>query len=148
MHERVSWMSMHQRARDDGGSWLIGVSGWQITQCIVDYAFTILCHDPTSSVSFRISTPFSVSTYDGESSTIDLEADGPAAVVPALRMLHQDVEEARAFKDGTLIIRTANGIMLTAPPDAQYEAWTIVSAHQEILIVSSPGGGLAVWGPS
>jgi hypothetical protein len=138
-------MSMNHLARDEGDSWLIDIGGWQITQCIVDYAFTIVCYDPGSSVSFRIERPFVVRDDDGAAHTVDLEADGPAAIVPALRMLHQTIEEARALKDGTLVIRTANGITLTAPPDPQYEAWTISSHHQEISMMSLPGGGLAVW---
>ena len=133
---------MNQLARDEGDSWLIDVSGWQITQCAVDYAFTVHCDGGQTSVSFRISGRFVVRDDDGASQTIDVETDGPATVVPALRMLHQTVEEARALKDGTLVIRTTNGITLTAPPDPKYEAWEISSRHREISMVSLPGGGL------
>ena len=136
---------MNQLARDDGDSWLIDVGGWQITQCAVDYAFSVHCDGGQTWVDFRISGQFVVRDDDGASHTIDVETDGPAAVVPALRMLHQIVEEARAFKDGTLVIRTENGLVLTAPPNPRYEAWTISSKLQEITMVSQPGGGLAIW---
>jgi hypothetical protein len=63
-----------------------------------------------------------------------------------LGLLNQAVE-ATIADNGQLTLRFAEGTTLTVPPDDQYEAWQLRD-DTGLLIICTPGGGLAIWLPT
>ncbi len=126
-------------------SWEIMAKDWTITQCKVDYAFTIESWSSNDSfLSIRIEGRFNLKTASDE---YDLYAeDGPTTICRALNVLHQKIETLAAYKTGMLRIIVSNGIQISVPSDPNYEAWTL-SGSRGLLIVCEPGGTLAVWKP-
>lgn len=129
---------------EEGDGWLLNVHAWQITRCMIDYGVTLEAADGDHWIRFRLGSDF-VFTSSDERLLIDLGSNSPTAVCPVLKVLHKNIGEAKAFKDGTLRIEFADGAVITAAPDDRFEAWEISSEHQEITIVSLPGGGLVTW---
>ena len=91
-------------------------------------------------------SPFVLSAGDKEQ-VLDPERGDPTSLCPALRILHQTVDSALAYRDGTLDLRFSGGTRITASPDAEYEAWEAAGGEGCLLIVSLPGGGVSVWNP-
>ena len=92
-----------------------------------------------------IESPFRLDTH-GDSYSLSPE-DEPDAALQALRQLvGHTIEEATADAAGTLDVIFDGGSRLTVEPDAAYEAWS-VSAPDGALVVSTPGGKLAIWKP-
>ena len=56
------------------------------------------------------------------------------------------IEDATADTAGTLHVLFEGGARLTVEPDPAYEAWS-VSGPDGALVVSMPGGELAIWKP-
>lgn len=125
--------------------WLVPMAGLTVTQCRLDYAFSlVVAGEPASSFEVRIEQPFVVAGHNDE---LVLDPEGePAAMSPALSVLRQDVEQASAFKDGRLEMTFGDGAVLRVPVSADYEAWNIVGPAG-LRIVSLPGGELAIWSP-
>jgi hypothetical protein len=65
-------------------------------------------------------------------------------VAAGLALFNVEVTSAVAFKSGQLRMVFGDGHMLKVDPDPRYEAWT-VTGPDRMLVVSLPGGGLAVW---
>jgi hypothetical protein len=129
---------------DEDKNWLIAISGAQVTQCYFDYGVILLISNRDIWVKFRIGGR--VTMHHGQESTVfDSEKDNPSITNFCHSLIHQDVYQMKAGKEGTLTIALASGITLTIPPDEQFEAWEATSEHQEFTLVSIPGGGLAVW---
>jgi hypothetical protein len=125
--------------------WLVPMAGLTVTQCRLDYAFSVVVADePAGSFEVRIEQPFTVASR-GDELTIDPEGD-PVQMAPALRVLRQEVEQAIAFKDGRLELTFGDGVLLRVPVGEDYEAWKIVGPAG-LRIVSLPGGELAIWSP-
>lgn len=125
--------------------WLVPVAGRSVTQCRLDYAFTLVVADESAgSFEIRIEQPFMVTSGAGE---VVLDPEGePARMAPALGLLHQAIEQAVAFKDGRLELSFTDGGVLSVPVGEDYEAWNIVGPAG-LRIVSLPGGELAIWSP-
>lgn len=125
--------------------WLVPMAGWTVTQCRIDYAFSILvADDPGVSYEVRIGQPFMLAGEDDET-ILDPEGN-PVLMAPALRVLRQVIKRATAFKDGRLELKFGDGTTLRVPVCESYEPWKIVSSPG-LLIVSLPGGELAIWKP-
>lgn len=125
--------------------WLVPVAGRSVTQCRLDYAFTLVVADESAgSFEIRIEQPFVV-TSRGDEVVLDPEGE-PARMAPALGLLRQDIEQAAAFKDGRLELSFTDGGVLSVPVGEDYEAWSIVGPAG-LRIVSLPGGELAIWSP-
>jgi hypothetical protein len=127
--------------------WLVPVVGLTVTQCRLDYAYTlVLAGEDEGSFYVTIEQAFSVAaSLEVEGLVVDPERD-PVQVAPALRVLRQDVERAVAFKDGRLELTFGDGAVLRAPASEDYESWNIVGPAG-LRLVSLPGGELAVWSP-
>lgn len=67
-------------------------------------------------------------------------------VAAGLMLFNIEVLSAVAFKSGALRLVFGDGGKLTVAPDPRYEAWT-ATGPGGMLIVSLPGGDLAVWRP-
>jgi hypothetical protein len=61
-----------------------------------------------------------------------------------LSISRRTVERMDAFNDGRLEIAIADGMVVRVESSEIYEAWEI-SGSGGFRIVSTPGGGLAVW---
>jgi hypothetical protein len=129
---------------DTPDAWLLEVTRMTVTQCRIDYAFTLVLEaERGGSVEIRIEQPFVVTVQDGEHD-VDPEAD-PIDIAPALRLLHQGVTRATAFKDGRLELVFDGAELLRVPASEDYEPWNVVGP-EGLRIVSLPGGDLGVWG--
>ena len=122
--------------------WLISMPG-KVTQCRLDDAFSlIITVEPTKAFEIRIEQPFIVSK-GREDCTLDPEGD-PVDIAPALHVLRRTIEQAIAFKTGSLELTFDHDLTLCVAEDEDYEAWSIVGPDG-LMLVSTPGGGLAIW---
>jgi Family of unknown function (DUF6188) len=125
--------------------WLVPMVGLTVTQCRVDYAFTVVvAGEPGEWFEVRIGEPFVV-VRRGEEIRLDPEGD-PVQMAPALAVLRMDVEHTIAFKDGRLEMVFGGDLALRVAIGEDYEAWNLVGLDG-LRIVSLPGGELAVWSP-
>ncbi len=125
--------------RDLGDRWDLAWSG-RVEQLQIDYRFSLLVGARAllsiGGVARLIGGP------EGPASRlIDPEA---VAVVDGLRLLHDEVCDAVAFKTGVLRVRLSSGRELWVAPDDRYEAWE-TSGPGTAKLVCMPGGELAVW---
>jgi hypothetical protein len=119
-------------------------AGAYVDQCRFDYGVVLAFRlvDGTSSW-VRIGCPFRVAWPDGtESLVVPAEQEELGSV---LRLLRATSTGGTAFEDGRLEVRFQDGSILVVSPDERYEAWT-AAGPAGALLVSLPGGGLAVWG--
>jgi hypothetical protein len=126
------------------GRWLVPLTGCSVTQCCVDYGFTLIISDGKNSFDVRIEQAFELA-LDGEALGLDPEGD-PRMLAPALAVLHAPVAEAVAFDDGRLVVKFTAGGELRVPGGNDYEPWTLVGPAG-LRLVSMPGGELAIWKP-
>jgi len=64
---------------------------------------------------------------------------------PLLALHQQDVTGIELAKDGSLSVRLRDGAQLEVPPGEQFEPFTVtLPGAPPVLIVSTPGGGLAI----
>lgn len=84
------------------------LAGGAVVQCRVDYAFTLLVDGACGLFELRIEQPFELRGFEAHPTPLTLEGD-PRALSTALGVLHADVEDAVAFKDGVLEVRFATG---------------------------------------
>ncbi|WP_144118398.1 DUF6188 family protein [Catellatospora sichuanensis] len=124
--------------------WILPFRGLRVTQILVDYAFGLRLDDVGE---VRIAGKATLGWVDAgvrpETITLDPERQDVAA---GLAVFNADVLSSVAFKSGSLRIEFSSGHVLKARPDPQYEAWT-TSGPGGMLVVSLPGGELAVWSP-
>ena len=90
-----------------------------------------------------IESPFRVER-EGESISLSPEDDPDEAFAPVRELVGQKVIEAISDNAGGLRVTFENGAHLVVDSDPAYEAWS-VSGPDGALVVSTPGGKLAVW---
>jgi hypothetical protein len=73
------------------------------------------------------------------------EPISPEVAEQLIQLLNTPVTAAAIDPDGTLTV-TFDNANLVVPYDEMYEAWQIRS-DQGLLVVSMPGGDLAIWKP-
>lgn len=110
-----------------------------VTQLRFDYAFSILLED---GVLIRIGGSFILITGSGQHA-LD-PGSNPEKMAPALALARSTVVQGSAFEDGRLELSFSTGELLLVPVSEQYEAWE-AAGSKGMLVVSSPGGGLAVF---
>jgi hypothetical protein len=71
----------------------------------------------------------------------DLEELGAAAV-----LYRKVVHRVLAYQDGRLEVRFRDGTHIWVPSHSEYEPWQ-VEGPAGLLVVSVPGGELAIWAP-
>jgi hypothetical protein len=122
--------------------WILPFRGLLVTQVQVDFAFGLNLDDKGA---VRISSPatlgWAAAGVRPEKVVLDPERQDVAA---GLALFNTEVKSAVAFKSGGLRIVFGSGRMLRVDPDPRYEAWT-ATGPDGMLIVSLPGGDLAVW---
>ena len=90
-----------------------------------------------------ISSPLTVE-HDGGRIRLDPESGDPGSFGPIHQLVGRTVEAAVVDRAGALDVTFDTGARLTVEPDPHYEAWN-VSGPDGALVVSMPGGELAVW---
>lgn len=125
--------------------WVVPLDGGVVTQCRVDYAFTLVIDGARGSFELRIEQPFELRRVDGVPMSLSWERD-PMALAPALSVLHVEVDAALAFKDGRLELRFGDGGWLRVSASEEFEAWTLVGPDG-LRLASMPGAELAIWSP-
>jgi len=125
------------------GYWLLEVSGQLLLQLVLDFQVTLVLEHFT----ITIEESFVLEHPDGTSHVVEPggDFDQLSPVLPLSRS--KVVAEARAFDDGRLEIVIQDGFRLSVAPEPEsaYEAWN-VTGPDGLLIVSTPGGELALWG--
>ena len=90
-----------------------------------------------------VSSPIDVDV-GGESLCLSPEDDSDEAFEPVSQLIGQMVDVASTDAAGALIVTFKGGGRLKVEPDPRYEAWN-VAGPDGALVVSMPGGELAVW---
>ncbi|WP_203694382.1 DUF6188 family protein [Catellatospora coxensis] len=136
MIDRVPALTEH----DD--RWVLPFRGLTVTQIQIDFAFGLNLDDQGA---VRISNTATLGWVNiaAHPDKVVLEPERQD-VAAGLQLFNTQVTSAVAFKSGALRIVFANGRKLTVDPDSDYEAWTATGPNR-MLIVSLPGGDLAVW---
>jgi hypothetical protein len=70
----------------------------------------------------------------------------PEVAQDLIPLLNAYVTTAAFSPDGTLTI-VFDDVRVVVPPGDRYEAWQMRS-DDDLLIVGTPGGGVAIWGPT
>jgi hypothetical protein len=122
---------------------MLPVGDGVVTQLQIDFAFGFTVEQW---LHFRIEEPFIVEDQAGVAARYDPER--PGAVGP-IADLHQAIAtEAAVYKDGRLVVRFADGRMLSVPASEHYEAFAVTGSRADqdpFRLISLPGGGLAEW---
>lgn len=119
----------------------VAITGDTVTQIRFDFAVTIV----TDRSLLRIGTDFEFADQDGVQ-RIDPESARPFAG-RILGALHRGVESCRYSEDGSIRLRLAGGVRISVDPSPEFEAWNLsVGGDSPGLVVSTIGGGVAVWG--
>ncbi len=123
--------------------WVIPLGGKTVTQIRIDYAFSLIIWESRDlDFAVRIEGRF-IFQVGNEEYALDAE-EGAHTLCPALAIFGKTIQSALAHKDGTLELTFSDDSRVLVPPDPQYEAWE-VSGPGGMLLVSLPGGSLAVW---
>jgi hypothetical protein len=138
-------MSVHELV-DAGDHWVLPLAGREVTQCCVDYAVTLVVAEPDATFYVAIEQSFYLTATSDGNDEMFVPDGPPAALAPALGVLHQLVTKAVAYKEGRLELDFGDGTRLRVPAGQKFEAWNLVGPAG-LRLVSLPGGELAVWKP-
>ncbi len=115
--------------------------GEVVTRIAFDHAISVL----TAVGELRVESPFDLETAGSTATKVDPAA--AAAHAETLERQHgREITVARV-DGGVLELRIGTDVAIRVSPDAAYEAWTY-AGDDGTLVVSMPGGELAIWGPS
>lgn len=122
--------------------WFLDFSGQPILQLVLDFQVTLVLER------FRITIeePFILERPGGPSHVVEPggDFDQLSPVLPLSRS--KVITEGTAFDDGRLEVTLQDGYrLLVLPTESPYESWNI-TGPDGLLIVSIPGGELAIWG--
>lgn len=104
------------------------LSGGQISQCCLDYAFTLALSMDHGFWTIRIENDFKIKLPSGEQHDFPALGGGdsasPSTFGPAVDLLlHAEVAASAARQDGSLTLSTASRIELEVRPHEQWESW-------------------------
>jgi hypothetical protein len=92
-----------------------------------------------------IESPFRLDIH-GDSFSLSPQDESDDAFQLLRQLVGHTIEEATTDEAGALHVVFEGGARLTVEPDSAYEAWS-VSGPDGALVVSMPGGELAIWKP-
>ena len=122
--------------------WLLPFRGLVVTRITVDFAFG-LTFGGVGAVQISHTATLGRVNVAASPDRIEMNPEG-RDVAAGLALFGVEVVSAVAFKSGTLRIVFGDGHLLSVKPNAHQEAWT-ATGSDGMLIVSTPGGDLAVW---
>jgi hypothetical protein len=128
---------------DRGDHYWIAADGATVTSLQFDFAVTVGLAGADTSFSVRIEEPFTLRRDGADAPLLDPERR-PAETAPVLALLDAAVTRIVAFKDGRLVLTFEPAWTIDVPAGHQYEAWTL-NGPDGLLLVSMPGGDVAVW---
>ena len=134
-------MNKSTELHESGDGWLLPVTDQQVTRWTFDYAEVGLLL--ANGININISEPFFCVRSDGAESRLDPEGEG-IFLAPILRLKGAHVKNGTAFKNGRLRVVFEDDSYIEVPPSQEFEAWNITGPGG-LLIVSAPGGDLAIW---
>lgn len=120
---------------------MLPVVDQQVTRCILDYAEVGLLL--ANGINVNIGQVFVYVYSDGAEVELDPEGEG-ILLAPILRLRRMIVKSGMAFKNGRLQVHFKDDSHIEVPASQQFEAWNITGPGG-LLIVSIPGGNLAIW---
>ena len=126
-----------------GDAWRLPLAGLAVAQCRIDYAVTFSFDSPDGIYDLRIEEDFAFVSAEGNEVALRPETD-PTGLGPVLACTRTSVVEALAFDDGRLTASFADGSRLVVDGSQEYEPW-MLSGPARLLVVSTPGGSLALW---
>jgi hypothetical protein len=118
----------------------LGLRGKSLQSVLVEHAVRIQLSDVYFIV---IESPFTLDIH-GNSFSLSPEEERDDAHQPLRQLIGHTIEEATADAAGALHVIFEGDTRLTVEPDEAYEAWS-VSGPGGALVVSTPGGELAIW---
>jgi hypothetical protein len=127
--------------RQDEHDTPIRLHGREVSRCYCDTAFGIQFFDKANEFTIRIEGTF---TLKLAGQTFSLTHLRRSALGPALELYGKIVDRAVATQDGSLFLTFSDETEIVVHPNDRYEAWGL-SGPDGLLLVSLPGGGLAVW---
>lgn len=119
------------------------LKGKQVSRCCIDASFSLEILERGFRTEIRISTQMSI---EQDGTRLELSAEKPMDAAKGAILQGKIVSNAVGNKDGSLSMTFTDGSKLTVPVSDNYEAWTL-NASDGFLVVSQPGGKLAVWSP-
>lgn len=118
----------------------LGLSGKRLQSMQHEYTVVLQIDD----VHFvAVSSPFTVEV-DGDTTCLSPEEDPEEAFELVRQLIGQKINRATVDSAGTLNMVFERGARISVGPDPDYEAWN-VSGPDGALVVSMPGGELAIW---
>ncbi|WP_240431252.1 DUF6188 family protein [Mycobacterium kyogaense] len=118
----------------------LGLNGKKLQSVLIENSIVMQLSDEHFAL---IASPL-VLTRNGEVFTLTPDEDPQEAFQPIRQLVGLDVSESTADDSGALKIAFTDGSLIQVPADDAYEAWN-VSGPNGALVVSMPGGELAIW---
>jgi hypothetical protein len=131
--------------RELGDRWSLTVGSAEGTRLCFDWAVNLTVADAQQEVDVRLEGTTYVVDPAGNSVRVVPEGD-LVTLSPMLTVLRRRLIRLDAFKEGRLELEFARGLLLQVAASEHFEPWQI-TGQSGLLIVSTPGAGLAVWGP-
>ncbi|MEW5812512.1 MAG: DUF6188 family protein [Actinomycetota bacterium] len=118
----------------------LGLNGTKLQSVLIENSLVMQLSDQHFAL---IASPL-VLSRDGEVLTLTPDEDAEEAFLPIRQLVGFDVVESTADDSGALRMAFEDGSLIHVPADAAYEAWNVSRPHR-VLVVSMPGGELAIW---
>jgi hypothetical protein len=122
----------------------IPLEGKTVSRCIVDHRFGFEFLNDGEEISVWVGSHFQLRQQGGEWDVYP-ERKG-SELCKVLLLFGKIAMQAFTFSDGRLEIAFTDDVVLSVPPHPQYEAWELYGSSGR-RIISTPGGGLAIWNP-
>lgn len=118
----------------------LGLNGKKLQSVLIENSIVMQLSDEHFAL---IASPLILSR-NGEVFTLTPDEDPEEAFAPIHQLVGLDVVESVADDSGALRMAFEDGSLIQVPADDAYEAWN-VSGPRGALVVSMPGGELAIW---
>ena len=120
----------------------LGLDGKKLQSVLIENSLVMTFSDDYFAL---MASPLTLSR-EGEALTLTPDEDPAEAFTPIRQLVGLDIIESIADDSGALRMAFEDGSLIHVPADDQYEAWN-VSGPRGALVVSMPGGELAIWSP-
>lgn len=118
----------------------LGLNGKKLQSVLIENSMVMQLSDEHFAL---IASPL-ILTRTNEVFTLTPDEDSQESFLPIRQLLGLDVVESTADDSGALRIAFEDGSLIQVPADEAYEAWNVSGPHGA-LVVSMPGGELAIW---